>query len=234
MENFLSDTFASCRPIFELFNANCSKYFVPSPYLTIDETLYSKRHQISFRQFNPDKSRKYGPLLKSLNDASLPYALKSAPYAGKPPIGDGSYYIDSTENYMKYLMNATETDVSLKGQNISTDRLYTNIPLADWLFDRNITTVGTLNSNRMGIPDELKNPKEREEFGITCHFEKEKRNFCLSSCMVKSKSKGKRNVLLLSTTRPLRKKTRDDQKRKPSMHNFFLNLPRALQILWIK
>ena len=71
---------------------------------------------------------------------------------------------------MKYLGNVTERDVSVKEQNISADRLNTSIPLADWLFDRNIATVGTVNSNRLGIPDELKNPKEQEEFRVTLPF----------------------------------------------------------------
>ena len=155
MQNFPSDRFASVRPMFELFNANCSKYLIPSPYLTIDETLYPMRHQIAFRQYNPNKPHKYGLLSKSLNDASFPFTYKTAPYAGKPTNGDGPYYICSTENYVKYLVNATEHDVSLKGRNISTDRLYTSIPLANWLLDRNITTVGTLNSNRIGFPDEI-------------------------------------------------------------------------------
>ena len=139
MENFSRDRFASYQTMFELFSANCSKYLVLSPYLTIDETLCSMHNQISFRQFNPNKPHKYGLLLKTHNDASLPF--KSAPYAGKPPNRDGLYNIDSTKNYLKYLVNATEIDASLKGRNISKDRLYTNIPLADWLFDCNITNV---------------------------------------------------------------------------------------------
>ena len=71
---------------------------------------------------------------------------------------------------MKYLGNVTERDVSLKEQNISADTLNTSIPLADWLFDHNIATVGTVNSNCLGIPDELKNPKEQEEFRVTLLF----------------------------------------------------------------
>ena len=73
INNFPEDRFSSCRPIFELFNANCSKYLVPTLYMTIDETLYPMRHQIAFRQYNPNKPHKYGLLCKSLNDASFPF-----------------------------------------------------------------------------------------------------------------------------------------------------------------
>ena len=36
---------------------------------------------------------------------------------------------------------------SLKGRNISFDRLYKSIPLADWLLAKDITSVGTLAAN---------------------------------------------------------------------------------------
>ena len=71
-----------------------------------------------------------------MNDASLPFTYKASPYAGKPKDGDGPFYINGTENYVKYLVNTTQNDVSLKGRNISTDRLYTSIPLANWLYEK--------------------------------------------------------------------------------------------------
>ena len=89
---------------------------------------------------------------------------KACPYAGKPEKGEAPYYIDSTENYVRYLVNQTENNVELRGRNISMDRLYTSISLANWLLGRKITCVGTLNHNRQGIPTELKNTSEREEF----------------------------------------------------------------------
>ena len=56
-------------------------------------------------------------------------------------------------------MNEVEKDTSLKGRNVSTDRLYTSVPLAKWLLYHDITTVKTLNTVRIGIPDELKDTK---------------------------------------------------------------------------
>ena len=81
------------------------------------------------------------------------------------------YYINSTENYVRYLVNQTANDVELQGRNISTDCLYTSMSLANWLLGRKITCVGALNYNRQGIPTALKNRSEREEFSVTCHYE---------------------------------------------------------------
>ena len=43
------------------------------------------------------------------------------------------------------------------------DRLYTSIPIANWLLEKHITIVGTLMTNRRGIPDEVKIVTNREE-----------------------------------------------------------------------
>ena len=111
---------------------------------------------------------------------SPPYIYKTTSYAKRPVNGHGQYYIDTIENYVKYLVNETETDVSLKGSDISMDRLYSSISLAKWLLERNIRCVGTMNNNRVRIS--VKDVKNRAEFSNTL-----------------SKSSGKKNVLLLST-----------------------------------
>ena len=102
---------------------------------------------------------------------TLPFYLQIAPYVGKLENGDGPYYMCATGDYVKYLVNDAEKYASLKGRNISADRLNTSAPLAKWLLDRNTTTVGTLNTVRIGIPDELKDNKCRENFSVTCHIE---------------------------------------------------------------
>ena len=108
------------------------------------------------------------------------------------------------------MANATESDVTLKVRNISTDTLYTSISLGNWHLELNITTVGTLNSNSYGVPDELKTPVDREEFSATCHFDAEKGDFYLNSCTVRPKSKEEMNVLLLSTMSSMLRKTGND------------------------
>ena len=144
-----------------------------------------------------------------MNDARVPFTYKAVPYSGKPENDDGPYYIDNNEQYVKYLVNETEKDIFLHGRNISTDRLYTSIAFANWLLDRHITTVGTLNTNRIGIPDELKNTKDRNEFSVTYHLDKSKKIY-LKTYSVRTKSKGKKNFMVLSTMRPLQGVTIDD------------------------
>ena len=174
------------------------------------------RHQIAFWQYNPNKPHRYELLVKSLIDARVPFTYKAAPYSGNPKDGNGPYYIDHTENYVKYIVEDFEKEASLLGRNISTDRLYTSISLANWLLERGIITVGTLNTNRIGIPEEIKQTKDREEFSATCHVDSSG-NLYLTSYAVQRKSKGKKNILVLSTMRPLPGATRDDGYHKPAI-----------------
>ena len=91
IKNIPKDRFTSCCPMFELFNANCSKYLVSTLYMTTDETLYPMHHQIAFRQYDANKPHKYGLLCKSLNDTRFSFTYKTTSCARKLTIGGEPY-----------------------------------------------------------------------------------------------------------------------------------------------
>ena len=172
-----TDRFAAVREILEILNSNLSKHAAPSEYLSVDEALYPMRQQIAFRQFNLNKADLYGLLQKSLNDARFPYTYKAVPYAAKPRAGDGPYQLKSTIDYIKYLVTKMEADQPITGRTISTDCLCTCIESTNWLLDRSIATVETLQRRRSGILSELFDTQNREIFSVTCHFERRRRTF---------------------------------------------------------
>ena len=135
----------------------------PDDFLTIDESLYPTRNQVNFKQYNPMKPAKYGLLFKSLNGARYPYTFTSSVYAGKPKGDPSPYYISGIDNHVQYLVNNAMKHSNLAGRNISFDRLYTSIPLDNWLLERIITTIGTLKSNRKGLPADMKSLQNRDE-----------------------------------------------------------------------
>ena len=216
-----TDRFAAVREIWEIFNSNLSKHVAPLEYLLIDETLYPMRQQITFRQYNPNKPHLYGLLRKSLNDARFPHTCKAVQYPAKPKTGDGLYYLKSTIEYIKYLVTEMEANQPITGRIISADHLYTSIESTNWLLDRGIATIGTLKKGRSGRPFEIFDIPNREIFNATCHFEKEKKNIYLTSYTVKTKSKGKKNVVVLSTSRPLYDKAINDGKKKLQIIKFY-------------
>ena len=128
------DKFACFRDFFEKVNENNPKWRYPSPHLATDETLYPCRSQIGFKQYNPSKPAKYGLLYRSLCDSSVQYTYYSLLYAGKPDdlTGDaGKYYITGTDQYSQYLIENFNKFNSIKGCNVSMDRYFTSITLAD-------------------------------------------------------------------------------------------------------
>ena len=68
-ERWKKNRFTAIRKFFEKFNNQCMLVLAPSGYLSLDETLYPMRTQISFKQFNPSKPAKFGLLFKSANAA---------------------------------------------------------------------------------------------------------------------------------------------------------------------
>ena len=127
--------------------------------------------------------------------------------------------VEVTESYIKDTLTLVERIVegfeqhgySLKGTNIPMEHYYTSILLAEWLYDKNITCIGTLNSNRKGLPKKIKETKDREENSwISC--KSDKGEVTLNLYVVKTKSSGMRNVLLLQTTNPAHYVTQDDKK----------------------
>ena len=180
-----ADRYAAFRDMFELFNSNCSKHVIPDDFLTLDETLYAMRTHIAFKQFNPNKPAKYGLLFKSINSSRYRFTFITAAYAGKPKGVAGRFYVPGTDDIVIDLVTRLKRFVNLRGRNISYDRLYTSIPLAKWLLQEGITSVGTLQTNRRGIPAEIK-ITEGEEFTYRVLWEKSEKKISLHSYLVKT------------------------------------------------
>jgi len=82
--------------------------------------------------------------LKVINAARYPYTFNAAPYCGKPVGDTGEHYVSGTFEVVKKMVDRLESVISLSRRNISFDRLYTSIPLALWLYQKNITSIGTM------------------------------------------------------------------------------------------
>jgi len=198
--------------VFELFNDNCAKTLTPSDYLSLDETLYSTRNKINFRQYNANKPAKYGLLFKSINCARSPYTHRIVVYAGKPAGEPGIHYTPGILPTVTKLVGDLMAKTCLKGRNITMDRLYTSFPLFEWLLSKGITALGTMMLNRVGIPPGIKPTAGRQEKSYVALWEKDVGKKSLHSYVVNTKSKGRRNVMLLSTVPPLLGTTKDDGK----------------------
>ena len=137
-------------------------------------------------------------------------------YCGKPEGEPDENYVAGTFNYITVLVEKLSRHQKLEGRNISMDRLYTSFLIANWLLQRKITMVGTLQANRVGIPPEIKKVDNREVLSSEVYWQEDGPTY-LTSYVVKT-SKGKKNVLMLSTVRPILGITKVDDKQKASYY----------------
>ena len=107
----------------------------------------------------------YLRLQKSINAFRYPFTFSTAVYSAKPKAEPRFYYTPGTSQTVKYLIQNLECHTNLVARNILFDRLYTSIPMAQWLLDREKTSVGTLQSNRKAIPAEIREIKDRDLLG---------------------------------------------------------------------
>ena len=218
-ERWTTDKYAAFRDFFELMNKNNATSRIPSPYTSIDETLYPYRGHIGLKQYNPSKPAKYGLLYRSLCDASIPYTYWTLPYAGKPDVLGSDYYVTGTDEYTKYLVTQFTKHCPMDGRNISLDRYFTSVSVAEWCLSKKITIVGTMRTDRKGIAKEMKTLDGREEKSVLRWYkEDDERNMVVSYC--DKKKSGMKNIIVLSTMHDNVRITKD-QRKKPDVIVFY-------------
>ena len=72
------------------------------------------------------------------------------------------YHTSSIEEVTLRLIDGYRQFMDMAGRNLTTDNLYTSIPLAEKLLQRHITTIGTVRHNRRGFAKKMKSLVNRE------------------------------------------------------------------------
>ena len=91
----------------------------------------------------------------------------------------------------------------------------------NYLLEKDITAVGTLVSNRKGLPKKFVRTAGRKEFSYEILWNAGDVTMTLHSYVVKAKSTGLRNILLPSTLEPIIAVTQDDSKQKPQIYKVY-------------
>ena len=165
------------------------KVMHPHVYLSLDETLYPTRVGAAFHQYHKEKPAKYVLLFRSINSAEVPYTYTSVIYAGKPVDKPDPYYVQTTDDIVKYLVNSLTREANIKGHNLSTDRFYTSIEIANWLLEKNVTCVDTIKGNCRGMRD-LKSLVNGESPSKKVYLGKDNTTLNITSYVVNTKSSG--------------------------------------------
>ena len=134
-----TDKMAVFRCTWELFVRNCKENYVPGTDLTVDEQMVGFRGRCPFRYYMSKKPKKYGIKILMACDNSNSYMLNGIVDLGKyrreriPPGKVGEYYtMKLCEPYLD------------SNRNVTADNWFTSKALAEELYKRRTTMVGTL------------------------------------------------------------------------------------------
>lgn len=180
-------SFAPILEIWNLFIKNCSTYFKPSAYITIDEQLVGFRGRCPFRMYLPNKPNKYGIKIVMLCDVATKYVINANPYLGKSTKTDGAPLAD-------YFVENLTQPVWGSNRNITMDNWFTSVSLTNKLlgYPYKLTAVGTMRKNKPHIPMELLEDKDRECGKSVAVFD-------ANITLISYKAKRNKNVFLLSS-----------------------------------
>ena len=149
------DRLAKIRELNDLFKGNCLNHFIPGPFVTIDKRTSVFRGRCKFKTYNPNKPDPYGIKIWMLLDNATKYVSNFQVYTGK---------IGPTPEKNQAERVVKELSFHLKsGCQITADNFFTSLALVAHLLQNQITYIGTMRSNRKGIPEYIKE-KNREEF----------------------------------------------------------------------
>uniref|UniRef100_UPI00358F5BBC piggyBac transposable element-derived protein 4-like isoform X1 n=1 Tax=Myxine glutinosa TaxID=7769 RepID=UPI00358F5BBC len=181
-----SDRMAAFRYIWDLFLKNCKESFVPFDCITIDEQLVPFRGRCSFVQYMPSKPAKYGLKFFWACDSKTAYALDGIAYTGRQP---GK---PVQKNLAHNIVTTLCADFRGTGRNVTMDKFFTSVPLAEELLTKGLTLVGTLRKNKPHIPPVMAANKQRQRYSSVFGFRD-------NITMVSYVPKQRKAAILLST-----------------------------------
>ncbi|CAM4726448.1 unnamed protein product [Leuciscus chuanchicus] len=203
-----SDHMAAFRNVWDMFLINCRKRFIPRDCVTVGEQLVPFRGRCKFVQHLPRLPARYGIKIFWMCDAEVPYAIDAVIYTGRQP-GE-----ETEENLAENTVLRLSSGLQKKGLNITMDSYFTSIALAENLFEKNLTMVGTVHQKNPHVPPIMKPSKLRalhtSEFG-----------FCGNVSMVSYVPKRKKAEIILSTLHTSEALNETGAKNKPEVFQYY-------------
>ena len=205
-----TDKMAAIREIWDLFQLNLRKFYVPSEQITVDEQLYGYRGYSPGRCYMSSKPAKYGIKFFWLCDAKNGYALAGTIYSGRSV--DGRRETGLAE---KTVLSLTSF-YNKSGRNVFVDRYFTSHSLCLSLLQNDLTMTGTVMASRRDVPKEMKTVKTRSVFSTKEVWDSENRIMLLSYVP----KQGKNGLLMSSAHYSAGVQTSREDKKPAAIHDY--------------
>ncbi|GFO22529.1 PiggyBac transposable element-derived protein 4-like [Plakobranchus ocellatus] len=176
------------EPFINMILSNFQREFYPFEEVSIDEMVVGFKGRWLFKQFNATRPKKYHIKTFGLCDPAIGYVLNILTYFG----GDTSYKpeCDPDGSHAVKIFETLLTPLGT-GHKIFADRFYTTRVLIDYLLQKKQYYTGTVNLNRKGFPEEIKDEHRQMKW-----FAKEDEAIL---CVAFRDKKAKKNVVMAST-----------------------------------
>ena len=154
------DRLHKIRPLLDHLEQKFQEVYTPEAAICIDESLILWKGRLLFRQYIPNKRKRFGVKLYALCESSTGYMYKFRVYTGRD---DPNHDLDtdiqndvpvaellSSEKIVMWLVKPLLD----QGYSVYTDNFYTSTKLANLLLTNKTHLTGTVRANR--IPERLK------------------------------------------------------------------------------
>ena len=179
------DKLYKVRPLLNLVLENFQSMYTPTQSLSIDESMVGFKGRLAFLQYMPKKPQKWGMKAWVLADGVNGYVWNWKLYTGKED--ESHTTLGLAHRVVLDLLN--DDRLQNKGYHVYMDNFYTSPALFRDLRDQGFEACGTIRSNRVGIPEDIRLAK----------LKKGESHFSRDDSMLYMKWKDKRDVLMLST-----------------------------------
>lgn len=182
-----TDKFAAMSDVWFKFIDNCQVTFNPGEKITIDEQLFQTKARCAFTQYMKSKPDKFGIKFWLAADVKTKYLVNAFPYLGKD---DDRPQDKSLGEYV--VMKLADPYLNA-GRCFTTDNFFTSLKLANSLFEKKSTLVGTMKVFKREVPKRERNKKDKMTKFSTSLY---KSGNCTLTVY---KSKKNKKVLILSS-----------------------------------
>lgn len=152
------DKLHKLRPLLDQVCQKSIEAYEPSMVFSVDESMIAFKGRSSFKQYMPKKPIQWGYKVWGLADASTSYIYFDV-YTGKSdtPQEDGMTGEKVVTNLASVIKN--------KNCLVAFDNFFTTYPLMKRLLEDNTYAIGTVRSNRKGLPDMMHNKQPKLKRG---------------------------------------------------------------------
>ena len=143
-------------PFLKKLVQNFQEVFYPFRNVSIDEMVVGFKGRVKYIQYNPTKPSKFHLKIFGLCDSSTAYVYNLLPYFGSQTV----YTLQDEKASQAKKVFYDLLSVLDDGHHVFSDRYYTSLDVSKYLAEeKNMYFTGTLNTNRKGLPKEVKKMK---------------------------------------------------------------------------